>query len=51
MPYTTRKLGNEFCVVEKDTGEVVKGGCHKTEPEAISHMRAIIVNAPTQSKK
>lgn len=39
MPYTMRKVGNEYCVFNKDTGE--KKGCSDTRAKAAAHMRAL----------
>ena len=38
MPYYIRKVGDEWCLFKKDTGENV--GCSESEKMAISHMRA-----------
>lgn len=44
MPWTVQKDGDQYCVIKKDTGERVPGGCHPTQAEAENHMRAILAN-------
>jgi len=44
MPYKIVQRGSEFCVAKKDTGEIIKGDCHKTHEDARKQMAAIIIN-------
>jgi len=46
MPWIVRKVGNEYCLYKKDTGEIVKGSCDKNEQKVISQMRAMYANTP-----
>lgn len=46
MPYAIR--GN--CVVNKDTGKPVPGGCHKDHASAVSHLRALEANVKDAGK-
>ena len=39
MPYEIRKVKEEFCVFNQDTGE--NKGCSKSEKKAIAHMRLL----------
>lgn len=43
MLYTMRLQGNRYCVV-KPSGTTVPGGCHSTQEEAQTHMRALQAN-------
>lgn len=49
MPWQIKKQGNEFCVVTKDGGKLVK--CHPTREKAKSHLTALYVNEPSAAKK
>lgn len=51
MPYKTVKRGSEYCVVNKDTGETVPGGCHASEDKANRHVRALYANVEDASKE
>jgi hypothetical protein len=39
MPYSVKKVGDQFCVVKKDDGK--RMGCHATEDRAKAQMRAL----------
>ena len=39
MPYEIRKVKEEFCVFNQDTGE--NKGCSKSEKKAIAHLRLL----------
>jgi hypothetical protein len=39
MPYSVKKVGDQFCVVKKDDGK--RMGCHATEDKAKAQMRAL----------
>lgn len=39
MPYSIRKVGNKFCVFNKQSGD--KKGCSPTREKAEAHMRAL----------
>lgn len=44
MPYTTKKVGNQYCVYKKDTGEKV--GCTDGNKEALrKYLAALHLNA------
>ncbi len=47
MPYEIVKRKSQFCVVKKDTGELV--ACHKSRIQAVQHMRALYANVPDAS--
>lgn len=49
MPWSVKQQGNEFCVVKKSDGKVVK--CHPTRKEANSHVAALYANEPSAAKK
>ena len=42
MPYIVRKRGSKWCVLNSETGGVVK--CHSTRKKALAHMRALYAN-------
>lgn len=42
MPYAIKKVGNDFEVVNKDTGKVM--GHHPTMKKAVLQMRALYAN-------
>jgi HK97 family phage prohead protease len=46
-PYSIANRGDEFCVLNDDTGEMV--ACHPTRGEALRHQRALMANAPDAS--
>ncbi len=46
MPYKIEKKGSKYCVVKADTGEVVPGGDHPSEPKAKAHLAALEANVP-----
>ena len=50
-PYTIREQGNRFCVVKRDTGETVPGGCHPTMKEAQAHLGALESNVSDAKKR
>lgn len=45
MPYKISKQGNQWCVV-KDDASHQKMGCHSTEGEAMSQLRALHASEP-----
>lgn len=51
MPYKTVKRGNQYCVINPDTGATVEGGCHDSEAKANRHMRALYANVEDASKE
>lgn len=44
MPYKIVKQGEKFCVAKKDSGTLVKGGCHASRNEAVDHLQAIMAS-------
>lgn len=48
MPYVIRKVGNEWCLFHKDTGE--KKGCSESKEKAIAYMRASYAHEHDKSK-
>jgi hypothetical protein len=51
MPYEIKKSGDNFVVVNQDTGKMVPGGSHPSKAKALAHMRALYANVPDASKK
>lgn len=49
MPFSIRKSGNEYCVVNSDTGD--KKGCHPTKAKAVQQLKALYANVPEAGKK
>lgn len=50
MPYTARKVGNQYCVFKKDSGEKV--GCTDGNEEALrKYMAALHINAKENTIK
>lgn len=39
MPYSLKKIGKRYCVINKQTGRQM--GCSPTKEKAKSHMRAL----------
>src|SRR5215831_6307642 len=50
MPYEIKKSGDNFVVVNQDTGKMVPGGSHPSKAKASAHMRALYANVPDASK-
>lgn len=49
VPYKIEEDGDEFCVVQEDTGEQV--ACHDTEAEAEAHLAALRINVEAEEKQ
>lgn len=49
MPYTMRKVGSQYCVFNKDTGD--KKGCSDTQEKAKAYMRALYANSKDEKQK
>jgi HK97 family phage prohead protease len=49
-PYHITEQGDEYCVVNSETGKTVPGGCHSTRADANDHMRALYANVEDASK-
>lgn len=49
MPYKISKKGGKHCVTLKDSGEPIKGGCHGSRDEAVSHLQALYANDAMQA--
>lgn len=50
MPYTARKVGDQYCVYKKDGGEKV--GCTDGNKEALrKYMAALHINAKENTEK
>lgn len=49
MPWKIVKRENEFCVVKKSDGSVVK--CHPTRDKASAHLRALYANVEDAARK
>jgi hypothetical protein len=50
MPWNIVKRGSKWCVVKKQTGETIPGGCHDSKPEAEAQMRALYANVKETGK-
>lgn len=48
MPYKLEKRGDEYCVINTDTGE--SKGCSATRAKALGHMRALYAAAGAEEK-
>lgn len=44
MPWRVAKRGDQYCVVNKQTGRVLRGGCHPSKAEAEAHNSAVNIN-------
>lgn len=44
MPYKIKKMNGQYCVAKQEGGEAIKGGCHKSRDEAVSHLQALYAN-------
>lgn len=51
MPWEIIKRKSQFCVVKKDTGEIVPGGCYRDRQSAVQHLRALYANLPEEEKR
>lgn len=51
MPYAIVQRNSEHCVINKDTGETVPGGCHASASKANRHLRALYANVEDASKE
>lgn len=49
MPFSIKKTGNEYCIINDDTGK--QRFCHPTRQAAVKQLKALYANVPEAGKK